>query len=159
MRNENWEKHERREILLLALVPLTCAAVMTAAAFFLLGRIGWGPLLNVFFLVSVVAFTTEAIGVVPLLLVFRQMKWQSALHFAAAGYLGVVLPWAVLAVLSETFRQANSAPSLFNWSSIRGALAFLSFPGALAALGSVAFWFLCVRGGNKSKLTGNQHTP
>lgn len=150
MQSKNWNKNERREVALLALIPLSCAAVMTASIFFLLNPTGVFFFPIVFFFITVCAFATEALGVVPLLLVFRHMKWQSAPHFAAAGYLGVVLPWVIPTLMSETLRQnglsANGVPSLFNWSSIRDALAFLSFPGALSAVGSVAFWVLCVRG-------------
>ena len=134
---KSWTVSERREVFLLGGLPLASAALLVAALFAGEPRI-W-PLA---FIVSAACAYLSLLGVVPLLLVFRRLGWQGWPHFAVAGYVGVLVVWLVPVAVLGAF---ESLSGLRSSSGFTHAVAFLSVPGAIAALATSAFWFLCVQ--------------
>jgi len=140
-----WSPDERREVLFLALLPAAAAVLLTLVLF--VSQPSFWPL--AFPIIVICAYVSMLIGVVPLLIVFRRLRWQSWIHFAIAGYFGVLLVWLVPAVVFGAFKQSMESlsfgASLVGESSVSAAVVFLSLPGVIASVAAVLFWFLCVR--------------
>lgn len=131
MEQAAWTDTDRRHVRWMLLLPAACAVVFSAL---MSGGapVVW-PVMLVFCLVG--AYATLAVGVAPLLLVFRCRGWQGWVHHAVGGYFGVVLPWSLpVWLLGRSGGDGAMA-----------ALLILSVPGAIAACAAVLYWFACVR--------------
>ena len=133
-----WSNAERREAILLGGLPLACAAILVVVLF--AGESRFWPL--AFIVSAACSYISLAVGVVPLLLLFKRLGWRNWHHFAAAGYAGVLIVWLVPAAVFGVFE--TRLPSHTEWG-LAQAVAFLSVPGIIAAIASVTFWFLCAR--------------
>jgi hypothetical protein len=105
-----WSAAERKEVLSLAVLPAVGAAILTLALFFSQPRM-W---LFVFFIAAVGSYVTSFLGVMPVLFWFRRCGWVHWLHFALAGFVGVLVPWLLVGfVLGLTpGASLSSGPSL-----------------------------------------------
>jgi hypothetical protein len=135
---------ERRELQMLAFLPLASAAALT------LFLIGLGPRIWLFALIisTVCACISMFIGVVPLLLFFRRLGWRRWFHYAIAGFTGVLLIWLVpvltLSGLERGMGSFTSQGMSGVWAAATEVL-FLIVPAAIASVASVVFWFFCDR--------------
>ena len=121
----------------MALLPLLGATLLTL----LLSAAIPAVWFLVFCMSTVCAYGSTFIGVVPLLLLFKRFNRRRWFHYAIAGFLGVFLLWLVPVLTFSGFER--SIGSLGGpWS---GTVAFLMLPAAIASVGSVVFWFFCVR--------------
>jgi hypothetical protein len=138
MEQAPWTDIDRRHVRWLLLLPAASAAVFTAL--WAGGAPGLWPVMLAFCVVG--AYATLAVGVAPLLLMFRRRGWQGWASHAAGGYLGVVLPWGLPAWMLG--RSGGDG--------VMGTLLALSVPGAIAACAAILYWFVCVRAGEPGRV-------
>lgn len=138
----DWSKHERHEVLLLAALPPAAAILLT----FFLYATKPAIWLTAFAVFTVCAYVTMFVALVPLLLLFKRFDWQNWFHYAIAGFAGVFFPWTIPALTIDGFEQ-SIAPYFCSWVGSlfsRTAIGFLVLPAMIAAAMSTAFWFICV---------------
>ena len=137
--SRDWSSAERREVLLMALLPPSGAALLTLLLFPASPR-AW---FLAFVIATVCAYVSMFVGVVPLLLLSRRLMWRGWYHYAGAGFLGVLLLWLVPALTLGGFERTLGSQSSSATSS--SAIAFLMLPAAIASIAAVVFWLACVR--------------
>jgi hypothetical protein len=119
---DDWSSEDRRSIVWLAALPAVGSAIFTLAMFLTKPTI-W---LVAFIATSMGAYATAFLGVMPILLVFRRRRWTRLLHYAVAGFAGVLLPWFVVGACTEFISrgsvQASVNEGLFLAASIGAAL-------------------------------------
>ena len=132
-----WSKGERREVLLMAILPVAGAAVLTALLFAAHPAL-W---LFAFGISTVCAYVSMFVGVVPLLWLSGRLDRRRWYNYAASGFLGTLLPWLAITLAFGGFERsigaATAAPS--------SATFFLVLPAAIAGAAAVIFWLACVR--------------
>jgi hypothetical protein len=135
--NRHWTDAERREVLLMALLPLVGAILFTL----LLSAAIPGMWFLVFCMSTVCAYGSTFLGVVPLLLLFKRFDRRKWFHYAIAGFLGVFLLWLVPVLTLSGFERSIGSFGV----PLSGTVAFLTLPAAIASVGAVVFWFFCVQ--------------
>lgn len=99
----DWKSTERKEIFRLGALPAMGALVLVILLFPAMPSL-WLP---GFLIASLGAYTTSFIGVLPILIWFRRRGWQKPIHFALAGFAGVLLPWWVVGVFVGALPSAS----------------------------------------------------
>jgi hypothetical protein len=138
--DRDWSAEDRRHIRLLAILPFVGAVVLAAVAsaviessaipFFVLGVV----------VATVCAYATTFVGIIPVLALFKRFGWKQWHHFALAGYLGVLGPWLLVALVSQGFRNSLHVGSASAASGgLANTIAYLSIPGVIAGFGAVIF--------------------
>ena len=101
--SREWSKAERREVLLMAILPVAGAAVLTALLF------ASHPALWLFaFGVSTAcAYVSMFVGVMPLLWLSRRFDRRCWYDYAASGFLGTLLPWLAITLVFRRVRAEH----------------------------------------------------
>lgn len=102
---KEWSREERREVALLAALPVLGAAILTVALFPALPRV-WALVVPV---AVACAFVPLMLGVVPLFSLSRRLRWQKWFHFAIAEHAGVVA-WCRCGWFQPPSPRASVAP-------------------------------------------------
>lgn len=154
--NNEWHIGERREILLLALLPFFSSVVLTL---FWFSQLPWLLVVVFTIFMAIFGYASLFIGVMPLLLMFRRLKWNDWFHCGLAGYAGVVIVWLVPVLIYSVFQSTQQfnvigLPALIQRTSepvILNAFKTTSQVGGVAAIGFVLFWFLTRRWNDSKK--------
>jgi hypothetical protein len=85
----DWTARERMQLAWLGTLPAAGALILVVVLFPTIPSL-WLP---GFLFASLGAYATSFIGVWPLLIWFQLRGWQHPIHYALAGFMGVLLPW------------------------------------------------------------------
>jgi hypothetical protein len=98
-----WSSEDRRLVGWLAILPAAGSALFTLAVFATTPSV-W-PL--AFVITAMGAYATAFIGVMPILFALRQRRWTRLVHYALAGFAGVLLPWLMVGACTELMSRGT----------------------------------------------------